>query len=1041
MTGREPTVLAVGFTAAETDEMTDALPWTVVTASGVTTAVDALSTDIDCVVSDYQLPDGDAFDLHDAIEADEPAVPFFLYTADGDESVAGRAIAAGMDGYVPAADGFDTLCTRVEAANGDRGGPLASRRERLEFAYDQAPLAIIETDRDAEITAWNQGATDLFGYDHEAALGESVMELLVPPAERPALDDICEQVLDDSDEDVVISRNGNVTSDGRYITCEWYNTTLTDGDGNIVGSLAFVQNVTDRVDHQRTVEDLQAMSRELIRIEERERVAEFAVEAAQSVLDHRYTTVLLYDEEADALVPAAATDEAAAMLTEMDDLVGEQSLTWSVFESGEAVIVDEEAYEQSLLPHSRGMESTLVVPLGDHGVLAFASEDVDGFDETTSHLASILASTTTAALDRSDQEEELRRQQTIVEAAGDAVFALDEEVRFRTVNDAMTALTGYDRETLLDMPASEILDTEYLDRGRAALVDLVDDEGPDSTTFEVEIRTAEGRLVPCEATIALLPADSRFDGTAVVLRDITERKRIADELVEQKRKIENLHGVASQLDDCETEAEIWELTVDAAEGILDFDICGVDRVEGEYLVSAGISSEIEPQGYRERSHVSDGIAGKTHRTGESYLIDDIHGDNDATPEHRTYRSLLSVPVDDVGVFQAVSDEVGGFDESDLELAELLVSHVADAVERLAFEEELMNERDRFAALFENVPDPVVYAKHEDDEPVIVEVNAAFERVFGYDEAEVRGERLDDLIVPPDRRAESDYVNERSQAGELVEQEVKRRTTDGLRDFQMTVVPVEFGKRNPRTFGVYTDITERKERQKRVEILNRVLRHDLRNGMNIIRGSAEMLADVVDGTTAVGYAETILGRADELVSLAEKTRAVERTLDRDHAATGPVDLHESVQTAIARLAREYPHAGITVDLPEDAAVRADDLLRTAIFHVIENALQHNDSDDPHVHVAATQDDGDGQFLRLSVTDNGPGIPEEERALISEEQEITQLRHASGLGLWLVNWVVTQCGGWLSFAENDPRGTVVTMTVPLAVKEETVQTADD
>ena len=69
--------------------------------------------------------------------------------------------------------------------------------------------------------------------------------------------------------------------------------------------------------------------------------------------------------------------------------------------------------------------------------------------------------------------------------------------------------------------------------------------------------------------------------------------------------------------------------------------------------------------------------------------------------------------------------------------------------------------------------------------------------------------------------------------------------------------------------------------------------------------------------------------------------------------------------------------------------------------------------------------------MSVADDGPGIPSSERALISEEQEITQLRHASGLGLWLVNWVVTQSGGWLSFEDNDPRGTVVTLHVPLAL----------
>ncbi|WP_256296665.1 PAS domain S-box protein [Haloarchaeobius salinus] len=1030
MTGRTIRVLLVAPPGDVRTETVESLPWTVSTAPDPGSALDALDDDVDCVVVTDAI-EGDALDLLESVRERWPALPVFLLPEDGDETLASEAVAAGVDGYVPASAGPDVLRERIADVVGCEDSlPVESELDRLRLVYEQAPLAVVEVDADGRITAWNAGAVDLFGYEATEAIGEQVVELLVPPDERGAVRSVSDAALSADGEVPSVNVNRNVTADGEALTCEWYNTTLTDDDGAVLGALSFVQDVSDRVNRRETVESLQAMTSELVGVEEPTRVADFAVEAARSVLDQPYAGVFFYDDTSEMLVPVSVTEAVASHFDEPTMVGRDDGLTWDAFEDRETVVVNESATSQTGMPGSLALESAIIVPLGDHGVLAFGSRTRNAFDRTDVHMATILASTTQAALDRSTRERDLKRHEAIVEAAGDGVFALDESGQFRAVNDVMVEITGYERGDLLGRHVDEVLPREHVERGREEIAALTDGE-PDEETRTFEIEFGDEEIVEYEATIAALPRDTSFEGTAVVVRDISERKRMEAELVEQKRKIEALHAIASDLDDCETREEVWTLTVEAAERVLDFDICCVDEVVGEFLRSRALSSEIEPEGYSDRAPITQGLAGKTYRTGESFLIDDVTADNAAEPEDRTYRSLLSVPVGDEGVFQAVSDEVDAFDAADLELTELLLTHVADALERLSFEEELKDERDRFAALFQNVPDPVVYAVHEDGHPKVVEVNDAFEQVFGYDAGEIVGGNLDEFIVPPDRHDESDHFNDQAYRGELVEREVKRRTTDGLRDFLMTVVPVDLDESSPRTFGVYTDITERKERQKRVEILNRVLRHDLRNGMNIIKGSAEMLGDVVDGTAAVGYSETIIDRADDLISLAEKTRAVERTLDRDRAATGPVNVHESVSTSIVRVAEEYPEAEFTTDLPETAQVRADDLLRTAIFHVIENAVEHNDTDTPNVHVSARRGETDPDVLRVSVADDGPGIPSSERALISEEQEITQLRHASGLGLWLVNWVVTQSGGWLSFEDNEPRGTVVTLHVPLAM----------
>ena len=122
------------------------------------------------------------------------------------------------------------------------------------------------------------------------------------------------------------------------------------------------------------------------------------------------------------------------------------------------------------------------------------------------------------------------------------------------------------------------------------------------------------------------------------------------------------------------------------------------------------------------------------------------------------------------------------------------------------------------------------------------------------------------------------------------------------------------------------------------------------------------------------------------------------------------------------------------MPDSAHARADNMLRTAIRHVLDNAIVHNEGV-ASVSVDVSTDD---QYVTVTVEDDGPGIPRAERELLEDDREITQLRHASGLGLWLVNWVVTQSGGTLSFETDGVDGTRVIITVPRALADEELET---
>ncbi|WP_256393241.1 PAS domain S-box protein [Natronoarchaeum rubrum] len=1001
----------------------------VATASDADAAVAAVEAGgIGAVVAAHDQPGPDGLALLERL--DRANVPVFLCPASGDERLAGRALAAGAAGYVPRCDADAELVDRIRGVLGDATGPprsdgddagrhdAADEHNRLSLLIEQSPLAIVEWTTEFTVDGWNPAAEALFGFSTEEVMGRHGRDLLVPETERETVDEARRELLEGGGVSHVV--NENVTKDGDRITCEWHNTPLTDEDGEVVGALSFVRDVTDRTQRVAALETLQEMSRDLIGAGSRREVAAIVTAAAADVLLHPLAAFRLHDAEADALVPVASADEGWDAGT-VESLARDEGPLWRAFGAGQQVV-----YEDTDEFADVDAASLLVQPLGEHGVLSFAADEPGAFDETDRYLATVVGAAAETALDRTERKHELERRERLLDAVGDGLYALDTEGYYTEINDAVAEMTGYDREELLGEHVSKIMLEADIERGEELVQRLLAVEDVDVASYEVTVVSKDGERIPCEVNMSLLPGEG-FSGSVGTVRDISERKRMERTLRDRKRKIESVHRVATRLEGCRSASAIFELAVEAARDVFDVDACTIETFDGaaasRYVAEdSRIDPAVGADGRIDR-HAYD----RARRRGETVLVDDLRRSGDGAG---AVRSLLSVPVGDVGVFQAATDLVGSFDAEDAEIAELLLSHVANAVERVRFETELREERDRFAALFENVPDPVVSTRRESGRQIVLDVNAAFERVFGYDGARMQGEPLDELIVPPDEREHADELAERGTRGELVETEVRRRTATGYRDFVLTVVPVDIEADSSLSYGVYTDVTEHNRQQQRVEVLNRVLRHDLRNGMNIVKGCAEMLdAMVGEGSE---YAAAIQERADELIALAEKTRAVERTLDRDDAEPGSVDVVAAIDSITDRVDGEFD-VDVTTSLPDSAYALADSMLRTAIYHVVENAIVHNDGDRPSVNIDVTVDDSD-ERIRIVVADDGPGIPDEERELLAEDREITQLRHASGLGLWLVNWVVTQSGGELSFDESPSGGTRVVLEIPRARVEQ-------
>ncbi len=165
-------------------------------------------------------------------------------------------------------------------------------------------------------------------------------------------------------------------------------------------------------------------------------------------------------------------------------------------------------------------------------------------------------------------------------------------------------------------------------------------------------------------------------------------------------KIRTLHQLAFDLTKSNSEEEIHRLSIGAAESILDFPFGFISEVEGEWFHAKAVSSRFpETADDMEPKHISSGIVGKTYRTGESYVCNDMEQNSEADPARPDFRSILSVPIGEQGVFQAVSRQPGAFDDEDLELAELLVAHLNQNLERMRSQRRLKERHERITELY------------------------------------------------------------------------------------------------------------------------------------------------------------------------------------------------------------------------------------------------------------------------------------------------------------------------------------------------------
>ncbi len=250
-------------------------------------------------------------------------------------------------------------------------------------------------------------------------------------------------------------------------------------------------------------------------------------------------------------------------------------------------------------------------------------------------------------------------------------------------------------------------------------------------------------------------------------------------------------------------------------------------------------------------------------------------------------------------------------------------------------------------------------------------------------------------------------------------------------------------------GTIHDVTEVRKNEQQLSVLNRVLRHNLRNNLNVVTANAELIRDHIEqlrsNTTTAGVDssaaatdavdqfpfEDVLDTVDqldakawELLAIADKSRELAGVVGQTDSAE-TTDIESLLTDLVAEYRTEYTNATLHLDTVPATANTNPESVYLALEELLENALQHT-GPEPTVEIRVTR--SDPNRVEIAIADDGPGIPDIERRTLEADGE-TDLRHSSGFGLWTVDWLLGRVGGAVTIESTDSE-TVVRVDLPAA-----------
>ena len=531
---------------------------TVETATSGAEGLDRLDENVDCVVSDYEMPGMDGIEFLETVRREYPDLPFILFTARGGEKVASEAISAGVTDYLQREAGTEQYAVLANRITNAVAGVRAQRRvkeerRRFQMLFEQLTQPTVEIRYDADepiVQQVNPAFEEVFGYDADKIVGDSLDAYILPEDEREEASRINQRMQAGGGFDSMEVTRRTAEGDREFLL---QNAVYDDGSGGFT----IYTDITDRIRRERRLETqrrrlegLLEATRTLMTTADEETIASRAVETARTVLDQPINGIWLHDDDPERLEPIARTDESREVIDSMPAYFEGDSLSWEAFETGEMRIYDTLKAESDRYNPETLIASEIVLPLGEYGVMNLGSTRSRAFDDADASVARILGHIVETALERADHERELARSRELLRhtenLAETGGWEADAETGHQRWTEGTYAIHDLSPDTDFD-PTVDAGVAFYHPDDQDQMEHLVTRCLENGEPYDTQLRliTAEDRLRWVRTNGQAI----REDGTIVAVRgaiqDITERHERERRLQRERDRLEQFTSVVS----------------------------------------------------------------------------------------------------------------------------------------------------------------------------------------------------------------------------------------------------------------------------------------------------------------------------------------------------------------------------------------------------------------------------------------------------------------------------------------------------------------
>jgi PAS domain S-box-containing protein len=591
---------------------------------------------------------------------------------------------------------------------------------------------------------------------------------------------------------------------------------------------------------------------------------------------------------------------------------------------------------------------------------------------------------------REKAEEELRKSaekyRELFENATDLIITLDLQGNVTSVNNAILRF-GYEKKNIIGKNILKFILKPYWP---TVMKDLSQVTQGKSVKNETGIKTPEADLT-AEYRADSIVRDGNIIGVQVILRDVTERKRAEEAISKSEERFRSL---------------VEETSVPIAISDLKGRFTYLNRAFAELL---GYSTEellhrpfkafLHP---KDRGRITRLFLGAIVMRREPYNFEfrALHKDG-----HILH--LMSKPTR-----LAVNGKTVGFQ-----------AIIVDITDRKKAEELILESQQKFAGLFRDNPEATAYLGPDCR---VLDINPRFEKLFGYSLEEIKGKRINDVVVPESRTKEGDALDKKALKEYVYRDTIRRRKDGSLVPVSASAAPIKSAGKIAGIIVTYHDISDLKNTEKMLETVNEKLhviggltRHDARNKLTAINGNLYLAKKHLTGNPeALKYLDEAESACQQVAKIFDFATAYERLGIEN---LGPMDPGKAFDEAVSQFS-EMSGIRITNNC-QGLTVLADSLLSQLFYNLIHNSLKYGQK----ITTITVRYEKTGQDrLGLIYEDDGVGIPAANKPRLFKEGYSTG--GSTGLGLYLVKKMMEVYGWTIQETGKPDKGAQFTITIP-------------